>query len=164
MVIERDNAIAPRIATITQGNIIFSWNHFVPAMPPAYQKARSCPILKYKATPSLNAESSALSAAPASTNRAGVNPPLAKDPIPYTIAAPAPAPTNAYRIRLMNGRFGINAKQSASAKPAPELMPISPESASGLRVIPCIIAPATAKLAPIITPPSTRGSRSSRII
>ncbi|MNH41544.1 hypothetical protein D3C79_1030630 [compost metagenome] len=41
----KSDRMAPRIAAKTQGNITFSWNHFVPAMPPAYQKARSCPIL-----------------------------------------------------------------------------------------------------------------------
>ncbi|MNN37432.1 hypothetical protein D3C81_1513820 [compost metagenome] len=82
IVIERDRIIAQMIAPAIHGNMILSWNHFVPATPPAYQKAKSCPMLKYNATPSLSAESSALNAAPANTRRAGVSPPWDKEPIP----------------------------------------------------------------------------------
>ncbi|MNE79121.1 hypothetical protein D3C81_1868550 [compost metagenome] len=77
-----DRTIAPIIAPPIHGNMILSWNHFVPATPPAYQKARSCPMLKYNAIPSLSADSSALKAAPASTSLAGVRPPRDIEPIP----------------------------------------------------------------------------------
>ncbi|MNC41706.1 hypothetical protein D3C75_904830 [compost metagenome] len=46
-----------------------------------------------------------------------------------------------------------------SIKPAPAFRPINPASAMGLRVIPCIRAPATPKEAPIKELAITRGSR-----
>ncbi len=53
------------------------------------------------------------------------------------------------------------ARQMARAKEAPALIPRIPESASGFRVTPCIIAPLAAKAAPIRISPIVLGSLSS---
>ncbi len=53
---------------------------------------------------------------------------------------------------------------STTANAAPALMPRIPGSASGLRVTPCISAPAAPSAAPTSSPSSVRGTRSSRTI
>ncbi|MNW61049.1 hypothetical protein D3C74_390800 [compost metagenome] len=63
----------------------------------------------------------------------------------------------------MKDNEGAKAKANANPTLAPALSPSNPESASGLRVIPCIIAPATAKQAPTTAPANARGILSSRI-
>ncbi|MNI93433.1 hypothetical protein D3C73_1513880 [compost metagenome] len=84
--------------------------------------------------------------------------------VPYTITTARAAPTKEYNINCKKEEPGKSAKQIAIAKLAPEFSPSKPESASGFRVIPCIIAPATAKQTPIKTPPRIRGRRISQII
>lgn len=54
-----------------------------------------------------------------------------------------------------------SARHSASANEAPALIPNSPESARGLRVTPCMIAPAAANAAPTSIQPKARGRRNS---
>ncbi|MNC48175.1 hypothetical protein D3C75_972740 [compost metagenome] len=61
----------------------------------------------------------------------------------------------------IKGSPGNIAMQMAIANPAPAFSPRRPESAMGLRVTPCMIAPATAKEAPTNAAPNTRGSRIS---
>ena len=54
--------------------------------------------------------------------------------------------------------------RSTTANAAPALMPRIPGSASGLRVTPCISAPAPPSAAPTSSPSSVRGTRRSRTI
>ena len=56
------------------------------------------------------------------------------------------------------------AMPATTAKAAPALTPSRPGSASGLRVTPCMTAPARPRAAPTTRPSSVRGTRSSRTI
>lgn len=120
-------------------------------------------MLKKMATPWASAVRKSPTAQPASTSRTGSTLRRRKLTAPKTTARAKAAPTNEHPTtpaKLMPGR---SAKQSASAKAAPALMPRSPESAKGLRVTPCMMAPATAKAAPTRMQPTVRGPRSSRM-
>ena len=59
---------------------------------------------------------------------------------------------------------GSNATDSATNKPAPALIPNSPASAKGLRVRPCMTAPARAKAAPVRQAANALGMRISIMI
>ena len=52
---------------------------------------------------------------------------------------------------------GKKARHTARAKEDPALIPRSPESARGFRVIPCMIAPAQANAAPTMIQPMVLG-------
>ncbi|MNI87358.1 hypothetical protein D3C81_1095120 [compost metagenome] len=68
-------------------------------------------------------------------------------------AAPA-KPSVAYVVKLLAPK---KAEPTTMKKAAPALMPKRLGEASGLRVIPCIKEPATARLAPAIAAINARG-------
>ena len=90
------------------------------------------------------------------------------DPAPprpdRTITRPEaiPAPTSAAPIVMARVDTPTTAVADTTTKAAPALMPRTPGSASGLRVIACIIEPASPSAPPIMRAASVRGTRSAR--
>lgn len=107
---------------------------------------------------------SAPTAVPASASFTGVSPPFDIVPTPNTIEAPSAAPTNDQRINVKEDWPGKNANAMAIANAEPFVTPIISGDASAFLVIPCIMAPDTAKKAPTRAAPTVRGSLNSRMI
>lgn len=86
-------------------------------------------------------------------------PPLPSEPTPYTNAADSAAPAIATQMYPTGEESPKNATAVTTASDAPMLTPRMPGSASGLRVTPCITAPARPSAAPISTASTVRGIR-----
>src|SRR5699024_2555004 len=108
------------------------------------------------------ADRKADTAAPAKTIRKGENPPFFIALMPKTIMAPTADPMKQAIITPKKFADGIKAMVMASAAFAPAVKPSKPGSASGFRVIPCMIAPDTANAAPTNAAAISRGKRMSR--
>lgn len=76
---------------------------------------------------------------------------------PKTSSIANPAPRNEAKTLIEKCIVPRKETQIAKAKLAPALIPKIPESASGFLLIPCISAPAHAKLAPMRRSPIVRG-------
>ncbi len=118
-------------------------------------------MLKKMATPWASAVRKSPTAQPASTKSTGSILRRRKLTAPNTAARARAAPAKEQATTPAKLMPGSSARHSAKAKAAPALMPSRPESASGLRVTPCMMAPATAKAAPTRMHPRVRGPRSS---
>lgn len=77
---------------------------------------------------------------------------------PYTRSRAAPAPRKEHITIPEKLIPGKKARHTARAKEDPALIPRSPESARGFRVIPCMIAPAQANAAPTMIQPMVLGT------
>src|SRR5690625_240421 len=100
-------------------------------------------------------------ATPAKANFTGdIAPPDEELIIKITVTA-NPAPMNELTITPAPEIAGNKAIITINPKAAPSVTPMIDGDASGLRVIPCIIVPDTAKQAPTKAADNTRGNRNS---
>ncbi len=103
-------------------------------------------------------------ATPANVRRMGVAPPRPTEPSAYTTTVATTAPRNANQMYDQMLVRPNTATAITTANPAPALTPRIPGSASGLRVMAWISAPAIPSAAPTSRPSTVRGTRSSRTI
>ena len=131
-----------------------------PEIEPTTQKRYSSSVSASRSTSALvNDCSSALTAAPASTRVTGLGPPRV-EPIAKTAAVASPAPTRANQVYPATEPTPSATMPTTTANAAPAETPSSPGSANGLRVWPCINAPATPRQLPASRPSSVLGTRS----
>ena len=101
----------------------------------------------------------ALTAAPARVMLNGVAPPGTIREMKNTITAAPSAPDMAIQgVAAMADKPNTDC-DTTTAKAAPVVRPSRPGSASGLRVTPCMRAPASDRLAPTTTASMARGRR-----
>ena len=98
-------------------------------------------------------------AAPASASLSGVAPPRPSEPTAYTKTAATAAPTIATQMNAAGEASPKNAMPVTTNSDAPVVTPRMPGSASGLRVTPCMTAPARPSAAPTIIASTVRGTR-----
>ena len=133
-----------------------------PASDPTIQKRYSSSVLVSKISTALVSEMSmAVRTAPASASRIALGP-SRPEPSTRTSTAVAPAPASAKTAYPVADPTPRSEMAITTAKAAPALMPRVPGSASALRVVPCISAPAAPSAAPTSSPSSVRGTRRSR--
>src|SRR5690606_23029280 len=89
-------------------------------------------------------------------------PPLCIFPMPKTIREPIPAPIKQASMMPKKLRLVKKAMATARAALAPAVSPSSPGSPSGLRLMPWMMAPDTARAAPTRAAATSRGKRISR--
>ena len=100
-------------------------------------------------------------ATPAKASFTGVNPPFENDPIIKISPTARPAPIKEDNVIPVPEIPGTNAITRTRANAAPSVTPITEGDAKGFLVIPCIMAPDTAKKAPTNAAEKARGKRSS---
>ncbi len=103
-------------------------------------------------------------ATPASISRRGSTSPILPRPTAVTSSIVTAAPIMAAKEKATGDCHPHQPKAMAAAKLAPTLMPKTPVSANGLRVIICRTAPARARAQPAQTATTVRGSRLSHTI
>src|SRR5699024_2902349 len=97
-------------------------------------------------TITVNAASPACTAIPISTSRSELNPPF--HAMPYTIANATNAPAEPSPETAHTPAAGTKLITKIAPRPAPDVIPIMPGSASGFRQTAWIVVPATANAAP----------------
>lgn len=116
-----------------------------------------------RARPSEIPSKMAPTAIPARTSLSGAIPPELSRPIRQTSAIVAMAPISAIVTKATGEVQPNTLNATAARKAAPALIPSTPVSAKGLRVITCSNAPALAKAEPATMAIIVRGTRRSRI-
>src|SRR5690606_5473607 len=141
-----------------------TFTHCTPDTPPADQKLISLATLKRMAMAEDIELRSAVTAHPASASLTGVRPRLDNEPMRSTSPAPRPAPAKDRSTSPGLDGDSIKANPIDIMKVAPAVTPIMEGEASAFLVMPCMIAPDTAKEPPINAAAKALGIRSLWII